>query len=399
MTQKKSKPTLPDKLDITPIGERLKGGGAQPRSMFKPGSSQAAGNTPPRSAMGAVVAETAQLRRDALVQAREENEALKEELGAIRTTQETQLRETGRLTFSWPAHRIRVSRFYNREEAAFDDAEFKDLVISIQNNGQEDAIKVRRVEDPDFDFEIIKGHRRHRACAVLGKEVLCLLDTASSDQRAQLENWRENEERQNLSPYEQARKLQCWLAEGLFDRQDALAEAINKSKTWVSRTLSLTTLPDSVLAAFSDPRNIPLKLGNLLVVRLKEPGMLELMTGEIARGLSAKNGRYTDSEVIEHLLALQPRGRPPQGQERANAAAARRNADQDPENALCDPGGAIYARRGRDKRAEIIRFTAPGKGADQNGFAEFVWGQLDTLRAEWLARHGGSKSDDKGVEK
>lgn len=416
-SKKRERPQLPDKLDITPVGERLKGEGARPRSMFSPGAPRfeppegGAATHPthrmpksaPKSAMGAIVAETAQVRRDALAEAREKVEILESELTHVRTSQEAQLRESGRLTFAWATDRIRPSRFYNREEAAFDDAEFKDLVISIQNNGQEDAIKVRRIDDPAFDFEIIKGHRRHRACTLLGKDVLCLLDTqqaAPSDdastqraleQRAQLENWRENEERQNLSPYEQARKLQCWLDEGLFDRQDALAEAINKSKTWVSRTLSLASIPDSVLAAFSDPRNISYKLGSLLASRLKEPGMPELITSEIAKGLSAKDGRLTDTEVLEHLLALRPRGRRPQAREPSNSAATRHDANPAPDNALCDPGGAVYARRGRDKRAEIIRFTAPAKAPDGNGFAEFVWSQLETLRAEWIARQGGTE--------
>ena len=410
MTEKKrEKPQLPDKLDITPIGERMKGDDTGRRSMFSPGSKARPDGEarPPRSAMGAVVAETAQIRRDALLEAREKLETLESELTHVRTAQESQLRDSGRLTFACPAHRIRPSRFYNREETAFDDAEFKDLVISIQNNGQEDAIKVRRVSEPDYDFEIIKGHRRHRACTLLGKDVLCLLDAQQAvpdgsgadtlralDQRAQLENWRENEERQNLSPYEQARKLQCWLSEGLFDRQDVLAEAINKSKTWVSRTLSLASIPDSVLAAFSDPRSISYKLGSLLAARLKEPGMLELITSEIAKGLSAKDGRLSDTEVMDHLLALQPRGRRPQTVEPANPESSRRSINQDPDNALCDPGGAVYARRGRDKRAEIIRFTAPAKAPDGSGFAEFVWSQLETLRSEWIARQGSAGIND-----
>src|ERR1700758_5462346 len=89
---------------------------------------------------------------------REENQRLKAE------------RTAGMLVLRLDPKRVRATEFINRDERAFleSDSKFEELKSSIRAHGQEQPIRVRPVNgDPVADFEIVSGHRRHRACLAL----------------------------------------------------------------------------------------------------------------------------------------------------------------------------------------------------------------------------------------
>lgn len=198
---------------------------------------------------------------------REENQRLKAE------------RASGFLVQKLDPKRIRATKFINRDERAFleSDPNFLALKDSIREHGQEAPIRVRPVsDDAAANFEVIYGHRRHRACLALDSEtpggfaVLALLDSKASESRdLVLKMYRENELRENPSAYEKGLSFKQWLAEGLFTEQAQIAEAVGLNHVTVTKYIQVASLPDHVVEAFGDPREISLRWTQDLLKAIK----------------------------------------------------------------------------------------------------------------------------------
>lgn len=188
---------------------------------------------------------------------REENQRLKAE------------RAGGLLVLRLDPKRVRATEFINRDERSFleSDVKFLELKESLRLHGQEHPIRVRQVlNDPAADFEIVSGHRRHRAALLLDAEVeggfplYALLDAKAAESRdLVLKMYRENEERADLSPFEKGAMFQHWMDSGLFPTQRAIGEAVGQSEPNIAKYLGLAALPDHVVQAFGDPRVIALR--------------------------------------------------------------------------------------------------------------------------------------------
>ena len=229
---------------------------------------------------------------------REENQRLKAE------------RAAGMLVLRVDPKRVRATEFINRHERAFleSDPKFIELKSSLRANGQEQPIRVRAVEgDPAVEFEIVSGHRRHRAALALDAEleggfpVLALVDGKAAESRdLVLKMYRENEERADLSAFEKGTMFQQWLATGVFTEQGELAAAIGVSDATVTKYLQIAELPSFVVAAFSDPRDIAVRWSHDLVKALKaQPAKVE----EVALRLANTSPRPDAGAVARALIA------------------------------------------------------------------------------------------------
>ncbi len=279
-----------------------------------------------------------------------------------------ELEASGNLVREIDPRRIRRSRFYNREEIAYRDPEFIELKHSIETGGQDFPIKVRPVaDDPEHDYEVVAGNRRLQACLELDRPVRALVE-ALDDREAELENWRENNEREDLSPIELARKFQNWLDTGLFRTQAEIAQAVDRSKGWVSDLLAMLKLPEAVLGALADPRSLGIKEARTLNALTRDPARRRAL---VALAEELAHSDLPDEIRIQRLCAARAApGRP---------AAAGANGE-----AHRDPTGNIYARLGKDKGAYAVRFK---KGLDE-AFVRYVWEQLPELHQRWLKNKG-----------
>src|SRR6185312_8888492 len=229
---------------------------------------------------------------------REENQRLKAE------------RSAGMLVLRLDPKRVRATEFINRHERAFleSDSKFIELKNSLRTNGQEHPIRVRAVaDDPAVDFEIVSGHRRHRAALALDSEVeggfpvLAIVDGKSAESRdLVLKMYRENEERADLSAFEKGTMFHQWLATGVFAEQGELATAIGVSDATVTKYLQIADLPSFVVAAFSDPRDIAVRWSHDLVKALKaQPAKVE----EVATRLANTSPRPDAGAIARALIA------------------------------------------------------------------------------------------------
>jgi ParB family chromosome partitioning protein len=228
---------------------------------------------------------------------REENQRLKAE------------RSSGMLVLRLDPKRVRATEYINRDERAFleTDPKFIELKESLKANGQEHPIRVRPVNgDPAADYEIVSGHRRHRASLALDAELeagfplLALLDAKASESRdLVLKMYRENEERADLSAFEKGSMFKQWLAHSVFAEQGELAAAIGVSDATVTKYLQIAELPSSVLTAFGDPRDIAVRWSHDLTKALKtHPARLD----EVAERLANSAPRPAANVVARMLI-------------------------------------------------------------------------------------------------
>ena len=262
---------------------------AGPKPVADP-TDPAKSKTAPGTMMGFLTAQST-----AMVEA----EALKER---VRTLEgESPLRKLDPLT-------VKASKWANRHEASFLTAEFQELKAEIAAaGGNVQPIKVRPVPvlngstlPTDPTFELIFGHRRHRACLDLGIPVLAAIEEASDVSLfEQME--RENRGRKNLSAWEQGTMYRKALDDGLYSSLRRLAESLGVDVSLVSKSVSLARLPETVVAAFQSPLDIQFRWAAPLAEAMqKDPdGTLER-----ARTLVGARGDLSAAGVFSKVIGL-----------------------------------------------------------------------------------------------
>lgn len=240
---------------------------------------------------------------------------------------------------------VRPSRWANRHAQSFADAAFAELKADIASAGTNvQPICVRPVSamtppgpgaasapvlngstpPAEPSYELVFGHRRHRACLELGLPVQALVSTL--DDRALFEAMeRENRARKNLSAYEQGTMYKRALDEGLYSSQRRLAEALGVDISLVSKSLSLARLPEAVVAAFHSPLDIQFRWAQPLAEALqKDPdGMLARAARLRQRPVGVPP--LAPAQVLAALLAPPPSGdSSTAGEERAAGPGAQR---------------------------------------------------------------------------
>lgn len=171
---------------------------------------------------------------------------------------------------------IVASQWANRHEDSYVSSDFGELKREIQEaGGNVQPIKVRPLNGSTFDkggdarFEIVFGHRRHRACLELNMPVNALIE--SVDDQALFEQMeRENRGRKNLSPWEQGCMYRAALDKGLYASQRKLSESIGVDISLISKSLALAKLPKDVIGAFSSPLEIQFRWAQPLGVALQK---------------------------------------------------------------------------------------------------------------------------------
>ena len=195
---------------------------------------------------------------------------------------------------------VRPSKWTNRHESAYASAafeRFKDNIDLADGNGQ--PILVRRIDD---GYEIVCGHRRHRACQELCLPVFAVvIDEPLSDLELFFAMERENREREDLSPYDQGRMYVHALESGLFTSQRKLAVAIGVSHTWVCKALQIARLPAEVIDAFTDPTAIKPAHAEDIVAALAA-GSAAVLRRAAELAATKRTAKRSAAEVVRRLV-------------------------------------------------------------------------------------------------
>ena len=242
---------------------------------------------------------------------------------ATRAKHYDEAKANGLLLLRLDPKKIRATKFKNRDDRSLllHDPKFIKLSKSIAAHGQETPIRVRPVKDAlPFEFEIVSGHRRHAACLALdtstnhGFPIIAIVDAAAGETRdLVLKMYRENADREDLSPYETGMMFKAWLDAKVFPTQEAIATETGQTKQNVGRYFALASLPNFVVSAFRDPRVISLRWSSELSGAAQSRGT-ELKP--VAEELAKRNPAPSPEVVFAELIATTPKK--PSGSARAS---------------------------------------------------------------------------------
>jgi ParB family chromosome partitioning protein len=220
---------------------------------------------------------------------------------------------------------VRVSTWANRHADSFQDAAYLALKADIgAAGGNVQPIKVRPLPaapgagagragegvgpsnppgadgaaSPVARFEIVYGHRRHRACLELGLPVLAVVEDVAEQQLfEQME--RENRARADLSAWEQGMMYARALDQGLYPSNRQLAQAIGRDLGDVGKALSLARLPAAVVQAFRSPLDLQYRWAKPLSdAQQRDPDGLVAR----ARELKALTGQRSAKQIFDALV-------------------------------------------------------------------------------------------------
>ncbi len=125
------------------------------------------------------------------------------------------------------------------------------LAASIREKGILQPILTRPMPGAEGEFQIVAGERRWRAAQVAGLRTVPILVRQFDDRQVLEIAIVENVQRTDLNPYEEALGYRA-LIEKFGHTQEAVAEAVGKSRPHVANALRLLNLPQPVLTMLVD---------------------------------------------------------------------------------------------------------------------------------------------------
>ena len=164
----------------------------------------------------------------------------------------------------------------------FDEKNLLDLINSIKERGIIQPIIVRKSEDNKLKYEIIAGERRWIAAQKAGLHevpvVIMLADNLKSLEIAIVENVQRND----LNAIEEAQGYQRLIDDFAYD-QEKVAKFIGKSRSYISNSLRLLSLPEEVLKLIEN-KNL-------------SPGHAKILVG-------LENAGFVAKKIIEKKLSV-----------------------------------------------------------------------------------------------
>jgi ParB family transcriptional regulator, chromosome partitioning protein len=252
--------------------------------------------------------------------------------------------------------KCRMWTYHNRDYAALDFERCKDLIESIKAQGrQEVPAIVRRIQgDPEIEFEVICGARRHWSVNWLREHnypaIRFLVEVRDmTDEEAFRVSDLENRAREDLTDFERAADYLRALDIHYGGVQKDMAERLHVTPSWLSRYLDLARLPSELIAAFASPHDLRIKHVTQLKPLLKPVhiyGLVQTRAGELAR-LKAEGKTLAASDVIKQLTAA---AKSPQKVRKAEKGAGSHQT-------IMDSGGKPILTVNKPRRGEGVSIT------------------------------------------
>ena len=264
----------------------------------------------------------------------------------------------------------------------------RDLIQSIATEGmQKVAAIVRPVfDDALYEYEVIAGTRRHFAVSYLRATSMPslrfliqveILDDEAAFRLADLEN----RARKDVSDIERARNYATALHDHYDGHLTRMAERLALSKSWLSKMIRVSALPDQLLAAFGSPSDLHLKPAYTLAQKLDGPtGPIIIATAiQIARAQLARRtdglAPYPAAEVLRQL-------------NEASSPAPEQSAE------LRGPTGRLALSANANKNTLTLKLHA-GSGVTRKAITEAVRAALDAAEAKGFALGLSTRDDEK----
>ena len=144
-----------------------------------------------------------------------------------------------------------LSRNPNQPRQHFSEQKLDELANSIKKNGVIQPIAVRQSKSDTNKYEIVAGERRWLAAQRAGLHEIPVNILELSDLESLEVAIVENIQRDDLSPIEEARGYKRLSDEFKYDHEN-ISKLMSKSRSHISNTLRLLTLPKDVIAMLEE---------------------------------------------------------------------------------------------------------------------------------------------------
>ncbi|ADI16085.1 ParB/RepB/Spo0J family partition protein [Truepera radiovictrix] len=223
--------------------------------------------------------------------------------------------EKGRGIEQLPLEALRVSAFQPRKR--IDPAAIAELASSVAQKGVLQPLLVRPA---DSGYEIVAGERRFRAAQQVGLATVPAIVKPLTDRETLEIALIENLQRESLSAVEEARAFKQLMDFGL--NQEAVAQAVGKSRSAVANTLRLLQLDGEALAALDEGR---ISAGHArAILSLPEAARPWALRRILEEGLSVRQ-----AERLEYPAEAVAGGGVPEGRTKAPAPTAPPHAEDE----------------------------------------------------------------------
>ena len=164
----------------------------------------------------------------------------------------------------------------------FDEDTLEDLTNSIKERGVIQPIIVRKSNENNLKYEIIAGERRWLAAQKAGLHNVPVVITEADDLKSLEFAIVENVQRHDLNSLEEAQGYKRLIDEFSYD-QEKVSKFIGKSRSHITNSLRLLTLPNDVM---------------LLIEKQKlSPGHAKILVG-------LENASFVANKIVEKKLSV-----------------------------------------------------------------------------------------------
>lgn len=186
---------------------------------------------------------------------------------------------------------------HDRDYALLDEGNCADLIHGFKVQGKQEfpAIVRRVMDDPDCDYEVICGARRHWTVNYLREnnypdfKFLIELRDLTDEQAFRLSDI-ENRDREDISDYERAVKYVKALNK-YYIKQKVMAERLEVTEGWLSRYLDLATMPKEVIQCYPDITQIKTRHARELKPLMKIAKRRQAIMDAALKLIEQQNGR------------------------------------------------------------------------------------------------------------
>ena len=173
----------------------------------------------------------------------------------------------------------------------------EELAYSIKNLGLIEPIVVRR-SNGEKPYELIAGHRRLKACKMIGCKTIKALIINANDKDAYLIAIAENLQRKSLNPIEEAMAYYNYIHKKGWGGITELAKNLGKSPAYISMYIKLLDLPVEIQEMIAKGEIKPFVAAELEKVKDNKQ-MLQLSKELITKKLSMRQLRQRIKELSE----------------------------------------------------------------------------------------------------
>jgi len=201
--------------------------------------------------------------------------------------------------------RVRVGGINPRAYDELAEKDVRELADMMRTVGQTTAILVRRIyDDPNFEFELIAGARRHKAGSLVraeGKEHADFLLRAEVIEADDAEAARlaeaENRARVGISAHERGTFLKHRLEHDYSGVQRALAEAMTIETGLLSRLIALAEWDERFVSAWGDRRLVTVQDAVAIEKHYSDASKRTALLDEAARIAAEQDDKRRDGKA------------------------------------------------------------------------------------------------------